>query len=258
MCLGECLRGGQCFNLPLCGRRLTQTREALEKNWTMRTVVFAVPIVLFVTALLIKVGHPDVYLLSIQEDSAIEYAQFVFYFVAAALSAFLSVRFIKVKLPLYGTLYCLLAIGLLFVSFEEISWGQRIFNIPNPPYFQENNSQKEISIHNLKSIQPKLHRLYILVGAYGAFTWVFARRYLSRASVKIKNLIKFVVPDWFISSYFFFVFFVYVVFEFVSKPRRVGFLLWRDQEPAELLLSLGFLAFVVSSNLKLKVFLRSK
>lgn len=45
----------------------------------------------------------------------------------------------------------LLLLGLLFVfaGGEEISWGQRIFNIETPEVLLEINEQKEINIHNL-------------------------------------------------------------------------------------------------------------
>lgn len=43
---------------------------------------------------------------------------------------------------------------LLFILFaEEISWGQRIFDISTPKHLIEYNYQKEINIHNLKFIQ---------------------------------------------------------------------------------------------------------
>jgi len=44
----------------------------------------------------------------------------------------------------------LTAVGLLFGFGEELSWGQRIFNINSTPYFSENNLQQETNIHNLK------------------------------------------------------------------------------------------------------------
>jgi hypothetical protein len=45
--------------------------------------------------------------------------------------------------------YLLFFLVFLFGAGEEISWGQRIFNIATPDYFEENNLQDEINIHNL-------------------------------------------------------------------------------------------------------------
>lgn len=45
--------------------------------------------------------------------------------------------------------FLLLFIALFFAAGEEISWGQRLFNIETPEKFMENNVQDELTIHNL-------------------------------------------------------------------------------------------------------------
>jgi hypothetical protein len=45
--------------------------------------------------------------------------------------------------------YFLLGILFLFVAGEEISWGQRIFNLQTPAFFQDKNIQGELNLHNL-------------------------------------------------------------------------------------------------------------
>jgi len=39
---------------------------------------------------------------------------------------------------------------MLFGAGEEISWGQRIFDIHSGEFFAENNAQKETNLHNLR------------------------------------------------------------------------------------------------------------
>jgi len=204
----------------------------------------------------VKIALPDIYILNIQEDSPLEYSQAILYFSSSIFALIISIRFINNRFILHGILYFLLFIGLLFVSLEEISWGQRIFNIETGPYFLTHNVQKEISIHNLKPIQDHLHEVYIVVGLYGTFAWLFLRK----IKIKSNHIMRFVVPEWFISSYFFLVFFVYTYFQFISPFgvntlgidgfRVGGFVIWRDQEPAEFLLSLGFLIFTIVNNIK--------
>ena len=225
----------------------------------MKFLIFLFPIALFFIFLCLKLVSPDTYIRLIREDSVIEYAQALFYFLSSILSFLISIKFLKNKVTLHGVLYSILAIGLLFISLEEISWGQRIFNIVNPDYFKQHNIQNEISFHNLNAVQPLIHKIYIFVGAYGAVAWLF----VSRAKTKCLHIVNFVVPDWFISSYFFFVFFIYTLFECGSPgslPRIFlgDFLMWRDQEPNELLLSLGFLSFVVTNHIKLRRCLTNK
>ncbi len=47
----------------------------------------------------------------------------------------------------------LLAIFMLFVAGEEISWGQQLFGFSTPESISEINFQRELNIHNLKIIQ---------------------------------------------------------------------------------------------------------
>jgi tetratricopeptide (TPR) repeat protein len=220
----------------------------------MKIIVLLFPVTLFIIFLSIKLLSPDTYRLLIEEDSFIEYMQSLFFFLSSTFSFFVSIKFFKKKLVLHGVLYCILSIGLFFISLEEISWGQRIFNIANPSYFEQHNWQHEISLHNLDIIRLSLlNTIYIVIGAYGTFTWLILRPFMTRLKIKRENVINFIVPEWPISSYFFFVFFIYMLLSFI-KLYPGSFLLWQDQEPAELLLSIGFLLFTVNNYIKLRTF----
>ena len=218
----------------------------------MRFLVFLFPIIIFLIFLCIKIVSPNAYTHLIQEDSSMEYAQALFYFLSSMLSCLISAVSLKNKLALHGILYGVLTIGLLFISLEEISWGQRVFDIENPAYFEQHNVQNEVSFHNLDTVQPLLHNIYILLGAYGAFAWLFVLPLASRAKLKCHHIFNFVVPDWFVSSYFIFVFLIYTLLEYIARPYAGGFLVWRDQEPVELLLSLGFFLFSLINYRKLR------
>ncbi|MBP1768446.1 MAG: hypothetical protein H6P98_2561, partial [Candidatus Aminicenantes bacterium] len=59
---------------------------------------------------------------------------------------FFLIVFIRKKQPV-----CLLLALVFFLGAgEEISWGQRIFHIRPPEYFQSKNVQHELNIHNLE------------------------------------------------------------------------------------------------------------
>lgn len=223
----------------------------------MKMFIFLFPITLFLIFLCLKLVLPDAYISLIQEDSVIEYSQAVFYLLASMIAFVVSMKFLHNKMTMNGILYGILAIGLLFIFLEEVSWGQRVFKIATPVYLEQHNCQKEISIHNLEVVQCKLHKLYMILGAYGAFAWIVAIPFLSKAKATYFYVAKVVVPDWFVSSYFFFTFFIYFLFEYVSQPHLGSFLVWRDQEPAELLLSLGFLSFVTINYVRLRICLSS-
>lgn len=219
----------------------------------MTILVFLLPIILFLFFLIIKLLLSDTYALWIEEDSFVENGQAICYFISSILSLLVAIKFIKNKLTLHGVLYCVLALGLFFISMEEISWGQRIFNITTPDLFSQHNRQYEMNIHNLDTIgKSLLNKIYILIGAYGAFAWLFVLSFMRGVKTKREHIVNFVVPDWYISPYFFSVFFVYIFLEFMT-PYPGSFLLWKDQEVPELLLALGFLSFAADNYIKLQI-----
>jgi hypothetical protein len=48
--------------------------------------------------------------------------------------------------------YALLAVACLLVAGEEISWGQRLFEIPTPPELWRLNRQHELNLHNIAGV----------------------------------------------------------------------------------------------------------
>ena len=80
-----------------------------------------------------------------------------------------------------------LALFLFFAAGEEISWGQRIFGLRTPEYFQEHNAQKETNLHNLVIGGVKLNKLVfsvILVGLLGIFLVVVPWLYQKKTGIK--------------------------------------------------------------------------
>ncbi len=49
--------------------------------------------------------------------------------------------------------FLLFAVGLLFIGAEEISWGQRIFDIRTPQALESLNDQGEFTFHNIKALE---------------------------------------------------------------------------------------------------------
>ena len=106
----------------------------------------------------------------------------------------------KILSPFRGTLFvaCTIFLGFLFLFGlgEEISWGQRIFDIKSSAFFLQNNSQGETNLHNLVVGGTKLNKLIfgtilgILIGIY-----FLILPFLYRKVEKIKNLIdKMAIP----------------------------------------------------------------
>lgn len=53
----------------------------------------------------------------------------------------------------------LMAVALFFGGGEEISWGQRIFQIESSEFFKENNAQAETNLHNMVVDGVKLNKI---------------------------------------------------------------------------------------------------
>ena len=60
---------------------------------------------------------------------------------------------------------------LIFVAGEEISWGQRIFNIESNEFFLSNNKQNETNLHNMVIGDVSLNKVLSKIAAL--FTLVF-------------------------------------------------------------------------------------
>jgi hypothetical protein len=100
----------------------------------------------------------------------------------------------KILRPFRGTLFisCTIFLGFLFLFGlgEEISWGQRIFDIKSSEFFLKNNSQGETNLHNLVVGGTKINKLIfgtilgILIGFY-----FLILPFLYRKVEKVKKLV---------------------------------------------------------------------
>lgn len=107
----------------------------------------------------------DLYYLTVQEDEYLEWMSFWAFFVAGLV-------YLRKALDRGFSLradWCLLGLATfcLFVAFEEISWGQRIFSYRPPEYFLEANYQQELNLHNVIDSGLRKSALRLVVFGYG-------------------------------------------------------------------------------------------
>lgn len=226
--------------------------------------LFIVWLVFFMAILGTKLYSPVIYdRLFEREDAFSEYLQALNYFVAACLSTLVSILAKRHGLAFLSLLYLLLGLGLAFVSFEEVSWGQRIFAISTPEYFGKNNVQDELTIHNLEVFQPLLRHAYIAISAYGAFAWILLPWLQKLVDGNCESFVNYIISDRALAPYFLICFLIYTWLHYLRPYmylNEIGsfsddfwfFLHWRDEEHAELFLSFGFLFFVLAQFDKLK------
>ncbi len=86
---------------------------------------------------------PFAYIVATYEDLVGEWAQV--YFFAATMLLALTHALLHERFRLF---FSVLALACFYVAGEEISWGQRIFEISTPDFFEQHNLQKETNLHN--------------------------------------------------------------------------------------------------------------
>jgi len=84
--------------------------------------------------------------------------------------------------------WCFLAVVCFFGAGEEISWGQRIFNIESSEWFKQNNAQSETNLHNLVVEGKKVNKIiFSMVLGLALLTYLFVFTTLYRRSEKFKQ-----------------------------------------------------------------------
>jgi hypothetical protein len=232
--------------------RLSQRREPL-----LEPLGKLLPIgVLAVCGLLKIVYGPEhrFYTDLVGEDVVVEYATSAAYFAAGWLAVLVARGLLNRNERLLGALWAGLAVALVIVSLEEISWGQRLFGVPTPELF-ESNVQHEMNLHNLPWMQRSLHVAYIAIGLFGSLAWALLG---GRGPARFRVLVDWLVPRRWSIACFLPVALFYALFDWTpsrwidSDGLRFGFLSTYDQEPAELLLALGFLLFAAHAFARLR------
>ncbi|MCA9369349.1 hypothetical protein KC721_03545, partial [Candidatus Woesebacteria bacterium] len=121
----------------------------LKNNW--QTLFATGTLLSIVTFGLYYLMHPFEYSDLIVEDGLVEMATALLFFVSGLISFNLSRKklFANKYHQLVYKLGCIaVGVALTLVALEEISWGQRIFNIETPDHIADQNHQDEINIHN--------------------------------------------------------------------------------------------------------------
>lgn len=223
-----------------------------------KVLLFAFPLTVWSLAVLAKLYHPLLYGWFVKEDGIVEYATALFYLLACFLGILIFRSFRQHNVPDIANLYLILSIGFAFICGEEISWGQRLFGIETPEYIAQYNQQGESNLHNTLNSQ-WIHLLYIAVALYGMFGWHLVRR---RVDWIVPNFSEWCLPNPSLFLYFAPTFLVYSFFDFLSPLGMTyfgdsfgwgkgHFVIARDQELAELFLSIAFCIFLIQTIKKL-------
>lgn len=123
-------------------------------------IAFAFLFVIFVIGIYLSntniIYFESVYVI---EDGFIEYATALFLFCSSLLLFYRFIKFYLFKNALWKVGVLVAVILFLFASGEEISWGQRIFNVESSDYFLKNNAQGETNLHNMVVDGKKINKI---------------------------------------------------------------------------------------------------
>ncbi|MCX4029874.1 hypothetical protein H0A36_02615 [Endozoicomonas sp. SM1973] len=100
------------------------------------------------------------------------------------------------KAPLFLVTLSILMCAFIFGAGEEISWGQRIFNVESNAFFKQYNAQGEINIHNLRVNGVKINKIIFAKGIallFIIYLAVLTPLYIKKAEVR-SFLDKFAFP----------------------------------------------------------------
>jgi hypothetical protein len=184
------------------------------RNTTLVDVLFALPFAGAVVVIASWADRPLFHLLT-DDDRVLEWLQFAFYAVATVLGAAAALALWRLGNRLMALLFAAFAAGCLFITGEEVSWGQRVFGWSTPETLSRINNQGETTIHNIGSFSTSTNAVMLLMGAYGAAAPWLLRRY-PRALPEA--LTRFVVPPLFLSSAFLLLL-AYKAIRFVIFPQ---------------------------------------
>lgn len=177
------------------------------------------------------------------EDGFAETLQVVFYLGALVLCVRLLPRMHRTRSSLVFVLYWVLALGLVFLIGEEVSWGQRIFGWGTPAALAEVNKQAETNLHNIYGAGAAFKWIQLLVGAYGTVlpVWVLFRT----PSGKLRELTDSIVPPLSLAPFFAPMFAWKLFRNLFAVPQRLYFVVEKYNEVVELVLALGMFLFLV-------------
>ena len=104
------------------------------------------------------------------EDGLLEWLQFLGLITISAICFRRVFLLRKERSIFFIALTFIVACFFVFASGEEISWGQRLFNIKSSEFFAQNNVQGETNLHNLMVGKTKINKLIFSSGLAFVFT----------------------------------------------------------------------------------------
>ena len=219
-------------------------QRSLIKIW-----VFLLPIISSGAIVLLRLNVTYDFWKRIESEGGLfEYGTSLAYILAFIFALPIARYFYQTKHKRLGFFYYFMAGCFLFVGLEELSWGQHLLAWQSPEFFEAYNAQQETTIHNLVWVNEYINYGYWILGLFGGIAWLFSYQ------MKHWRFYIYFIPPWYLSSFFFLVFYSFAIRTFNREIQSffqslnlkfLGQFILPFGEFDELLLGLGFLLFVL-------------
>lgn len=205
------------------------------------------PPLFWIVSLIWSRSDPSEFTVFNHEDGPVENTQVLVLAVAVFFSCAIARNLYSRNEKNWAAIYAFLALVIFFVAGEEIGWGQRMFGLATPDWFQRHNRQHETTIHNLRETSQVVSQLYNIVPVTLAVlsslapTLARTKREKWRAGLWLPPFV--LLSGWLCCvSYR-----AMRTYHFATHPglRQPPPILSKLQEPIELILYAGILAFVM-------------
>lgn len=183
--------------------------------------------------------HKDTFRFLLMEDGPVEWLQAICFAGTALFAIGAAIWSARTKRHDQLVLFLLLAAAMIFVTGEEISWGQRIFGWETPAELAEINKQDETTLHNIGEVLSVVNIGMMIVGAIGSVAYLLNKRL--RLERYWQELNYFLIPPFFLAAPMFVVF-AYKFIRFAFLPEAT-FTLTKYSEWAELCFAYSLLIF---------------
>ncbi|MDY0098840.1 MAG: hypothetical protein RBR81_06535 [Bacteroidales bacterium] len=132
----------------------------------------------------------------VREDGPVEYLTAFFLFFCSLVCLYRVTKYCKPWKKPWVITWILLAILFFFAAGDEISWGQRIFNIESGDFFKQHNKQSETNLHNLVVKGHSLNKVIFSRFMFAALIiyFMFSRIMTSKIRFIRKMVVKYRIP----------------------------------------------------------------
>jgi hypothetical protein len=202
-------------------------------------------LVIIVIAFCVFFINQDVYWIIFKggkPEGLVEWFQFGFYLLAGSIFVVAGSRLVHKEQGLGKWIPLIFGTFILLVALEEISWGQKVFDFTTPEAISTINTQGELTLHNLETVQPFLHLAYIVAGvALSSLPFMRNRKVMTLVKPELSGYL----PSLSLIPYFISISIFYFSLDYIN-PLLGGGVIGNHQEVFETLFSAGIFQWSLS------------